>query len=111
MCALMIEQPIRQATEEQILLLLRDRQGELRLLFDEPLATFSMPVERRPRILVTLPHPPAWDDSPWFVTIDERTVRVPVQLTIAHEPVPCLNDPGTRLSIAIKRRQALAETP
>lgn len=110
----MNNQPIRQATEEQVLLLLRDRQDELRLLIGEPLATFSMPVAQYARILVIMPRPFIPDDSPWFVTIDDRTVCVPVQLADGAHPIPCGRrlqskpDIGDELAaaIALRRRQA-----
>ena len=106
----MIEEPIRQATGDEILLLLRDRQDELRLLLDEPLAILSMPVESCARILATLPHPPIDDDAPLFITIDDRTVCVPLQLIDAGSPVPCGPWPehrptlGDRLDAEIRRR-------
>jgi hypothetical protein len=76
----------RKATASEILRLLRERPGEMRVLLGEPAAHLSMPTDGNgARILATLPQLPAVATTSLLVTLEAEEIEVLVQLSGDYE--------------------------
>jgi len=122
---------MRQATTDEMLMMLRDRTDELRTVLHEPdarLSLLSTPIGLEVCILATVTHPPIYNETIMILPIEHETVIVPVQVVNVDEPVQCgpwqdkqrelceltetirANDIAMCLAVEIRRRQALEQS-